>query len=153
MFFYSIGEITDAAIRRLLVRIGKDNINEAIQLRICDRLGMGRPKAKPYKLIELEKRLHEVQLDPISVKMLKIDGLDLIKILNMKPGPKIGLLLNALLSEVLEDPKKNTKVKLTKRLKELNKLSDDELKNMSPDIDKYEEAKKREYFSKLKWVE
>lgn len=153
MFFYSIGEITDAAIRRLLVRIGKDNINEAIQLRICDRLGMGRPKAKPYKLMELEKRLHEVQMDPISVKMLKIDGLDLMKILDMKPGPKIGLLLNALLSEVLENPKKNTKATLTKRLNELNKLSDTELKNMSPDIDKYEEAKKREYFSKIKWVE
>ncbi len=153
MFFYSIGEITDAAIRRLLVRIGKDNINEAIQLRICDRLGMGRPKAKPYKLIELEKRLHEVQLDPISVKMLKIDGLELMKILNMKPGPKIGLLLNALLSEVLENPKLNTKATLTKRLKELNKLSEPELKNMTPEIDKYEEAKKREYFSKIKWVE
>jgi tRNA nucleotidyltransferase (CCA-adding enzyme) len=153
MFFYSIGEITDAAIRRLLVRIGKDNINEAIQLRICDRLGMGRPKAKPYKLIELEKRLHEVQLDPISVKMLKIDGLELMKILNMKPGPKIGLLLNALLSEVLENPKLNSKASLTKRLKELNKLSEAELKNMTPEIDKYEEAKKREYFSKIKWVE
>jgi poly(A) polymerase/tRNA nucleotidyltransferase (CCA-adding enzyme) len=153
MFFYSIGEITDAAIRRLLVRIGKENINEAIQLRICDRLGMGRPKAKPYKLMELERRLHEVQMDPISVKMLKIDGHDLMQILKIQPGPRIGLLLNALLSEVLENPKKNTKAILTKRLKELNKKSDKELKDMSPDIDKYEEERKREYFSKIKWVE
>ncbi len=153
MFFYSLGTITDAAIRRLLVRIGPDNINEAIQLRICDRLGMGRPKAKPYKLIELEKRLHEVQMDPISVKMLKVNGEDIMKILNIKPGPRIGLLLNALLAEVLEDPKKNKKVYLKKRLEELNKLADSTLKAAAPQIDKYEQERKKEYFSKIKWVE
>jgi poly(A) polymerase/tRNA nucleotidyltransferase (CCA-adding enzyme) len=153
MFFYSLGTITDAAVRRLLARIGKENINEEIQLRICDRLGMGRPKAKPYKLIELERRLHEVQLDPISVKMLKINGNDLIEILKIKPGPKIGLILNALLSEILEDPKKNKKVWLKKRVKELNKLSDADLLVLAPNLTAYEEEKKKEYFSKVKWVE
>jgi len=153
MFFYSLGTITDAAIRRLLVRVGKENIDEEIQLRICDRLGMGRPKAKPFKLMELEKRLHEVQLDPISVKMLKVNGEDVMKMLKIKPGPKIGLLLNALLAEVLEDPKKNTKAKLQKRLKELNKLSEAKLKELAPQLDKYEEQRKKEYFSKIKWVE
>lgn len=153
MFFYSLGNITDAAVRRLLARIGKENINEEIQLRICDRLGMGRPKAKPYKLIELERRLHEVQLDPISVKMLKIDGNDLIKFLEIKPGPRIGLILNALLSEILEDPKKNKKVWLKKRIKELNTLGDTDLANLAPNLSAYEEEKKKEYFSKIKWVE
>lgn len=153
MFFYSLGDITDAAVRRLLARVGKENIAEIIQVRICDRLGMGRPKAKPYKLIELEQRLHEVQLDPISVKMLKIDGLELMKLLEIEPSPKIGLLLNALLAEVLEDPKKNKKAYLQKRLKELNKLSDAELKDLAPQLDKYEEERKKEYFSHVKWVE
>lgn len=153
MFFYSLGDITDAAVRRLLARVGKENIAEIIQVRICDRLGMGRPKAKPFKLMDLEKRLHEVQLDPISVKMLKIKGDELMKLLNIKPSPKIGLLLNALLSEVLEDPKKNKKTYLTKRLKELNKLSDAELKDLAPQLDKYEEERKKEYFSHVKWVE
>jgi poly(A) polymerase/tRNA nucleotidyltransferase (CCA-adding enzyme) len=153
MFFYSLGDITDAAVRRLLVRVGKDNIAEIIQVRICDRLGMGRPKAKPYKLIDLEKRLHEVQLDPISVKMLKIDGTELMKFLKIKPGPKIGLLLNALLAEVLEDPKKNNKTYLQKHLKELIKLSDSDIKDLAPQLDKYEEERKKEYFSHVKWVE
>ena len=153
MFFYSLGSITDAAVRRLLARIGKDSINEAIELRICDRLGMGRPKAKPYKLIELEQRLHEVQLDPISVKMLKIDGTDLMKALKIKPGPKIGLILNALLAEVLEDPKKNKKTNLSKRAKELNDLPDEKIKELAPNLGKYEEEKKKAYFSKIKWVE
>jgi poly(A) polymerase/tRNA nucleotidyltransferase (CCA-adding enzyme) len=153
MFFYSLGDITDAAVRRLLARVGKENIEEIIQVRICDRLGMGRPKAKPYKLIDLERRLHEVQLDPISVKMLKIDGNELMKLLKIKPGPKIGLLLNALLAEVLEDPQKNTKAWLTKKLKELNKLTELELKDLAPNLDKYEETRKKQYFSKVKWVE
>ncbi|MCX6742602.1 MAG: HD domain-containing protein, partial [Candidatus Parcubacteria bacterium] len=153
MFFYSLGTITDAAIRRLLLRIGPDNINEEIQLRICDRLGMGRPKAKPYKLIELEQRLHAVQLDPISAKMLKVKGDELMKLLEIKPGPKIGLLLNALLSEVLEDPKKNKKAYLQKKLKELNKLSDSELKELAPQVERYEEERKKQYFSKIQWVE
>lgn len=153
MFFYSLGDITDAAVRRLLARVGKDNIEEIIQVRICDRLGMGRPKAKPFKLIDLERRLHEVQLDPISVKMLKIDGTELMDLLKIKPSPKIGLLLNALLSEVLEDPKKNKKAYLQKRLKELNKLSDVGLKDLAPQLDKYEDERKKEYFSHVKWVE
>jgi tRNA nucleotidyltransferase (CCA-adding enzyme) len=153
MFFYSMGEVSDAGIRRLLVRLGKDNIAEAIQLRICDRLGMGRPKAKPYKLMELEKRLEEVQLDPISVKMLKINGADLMKLLKIKPGPKIGLLLDALLAEVLENPKLNNKKYLNKQIKELNKLTDKKLKELAPNLEKYETARKKEFFSEFKGVE
>jgi len=153
MFFYSMGEVSDAGIRRLLARLGKENISEAIQVRICDRLGMGRPKAKPYKLIELEKRLQEVQMDPISVKMLKIDGNQLMELLKIEPGPKIGLLLNALLAEVLEDPKLNKKVYLTKRVKELNKMSDKKLKELAPNLEKYETERKREFFSSFKGVE
>ncbi len=153
MFFYSMGEVSDAGIRRLLVRLGKDNVAEAIQVRICDRLGMGRPKAKPYKLIELEKRLQEVQFDPISVKMLKLKGDELMKSLEIKPGPKIGLILNSLLAEVLEDPKLNTKKYLIKRVKELNKLSDKKLIELAPNLEKYEQERKREFFSKFKGVE
>ncbi len=153
MFFYSQGDVSDAGIRRLLARLGKENINEAIQLRICDRLGMGRPKAKPYKLIELEKRLQEAQMDPISVKMLKTNGDEVMDLLKIEPGPKIGLLLNALLAEVLENPKLNNKRYLKKRVKELNKLSDKELKDLAPNLEKYEEERKREFFSQFKGVE
>jgi len=153
MFFYSMGEVSDAGIRRLLVRLGKDNIAEAIQLRICDRLGMGRPKAKPYKLMELEKRLEEVQMDPISVKMLKVNGQEVMKLLEIKSGPKIGLLLDALLAEVLENPKLNTKKYLNKQLKELNKLTDKKLKELAPNLEKYETARKKEFFSEFKGVE
>ncbi len=153
MFYYSMGEVSDAGVRRLLSRVGKENINELIQLRICDRLGMGRPKAKPYKLQTLERKLQEVQMDPITTSMLKIDGHDIMKKFNIKPGPRIGFILNALLKEVLEDPKKNTKKYLTEQAKELNKLTDEELKILKPDISKYEKERKKEFFKRYKEVE
>jgi hypothetical protein len=62
--------------------------------------------------------------------MLKINGNDIIKILNISPGPKIGKILAILLEEVLEDPKKNNKDYLKNRVLELNKLSDGELEKL-----------------------
>jgi hypothetical protein len=71
--------------------------------------------------------LEKVQNDPISVKMLKINGNDLITIIGLEPGPKIGAILDVLLSEVISDPELNTKKYLESRAKEL-KSSD--LKNL-----------------------
>lgn len=148
MFYYALDTVTDAGVRRLLNRIGKENVDDFIDLRICDRLGMGRPKAKPWKLIQLERRFKEVQLDPINPKMLKITGHDVITELQMEPGPKVGLILNALLGEVLEDPKKNAKNYLVKRMQEMNKMKDSALAKMHPDTAFYEEERKRLLHSK-----
>ena len=150
MFYYSLGEVTDAGVRRLLVRLGKENIHDFIQLRICDRLGMGRPKGKPYKLLELERRLQIVQMDPISPKMLAINGYDIMKILDISPCPRIGLLTKALLNEVLEDPKKNTKEYLTEKLMEFQTLSDEELREISPDVESYEQEREKDILKKYK---
>lgn len=143
MFYYALDTVTDAGVRRLLNRIGKENVDDFINLRICDRLGMGRPKAKPWKLIQLERRFKEVQLDPITPKMLKITGHDLLNELKMTPGPKMGLILNALLGEVLEDPEKNNNEYLIKRAGELNKIDNNKLEKMHPDTAFYEEERKR----------
>lgn len=143
MFYYALDTVSDAGVRRLLNRLGPENIDDFINVRICDRLGMGRPKAKPWKLIQLERRFKEVQLDPINPKMLKINGTELMELINIKPGPKVGLILNALLGEALEDPKKNEKEYLNKRSFELNDLPDMELKKMHPDVKFYDEERKR----------
>jgi len=143
MFYYALDTVSDAGVRRLLNRLGKDNIDDFIAVRICDRLGMGRPKAKPWKLVELERRFKEVVLDPITPKMLKVNGTELMEILQIKPGPRVGLILSALLGEVLEDPKKNDKELLLARMKQLDKMKDEELKKMNPDVAYYEEERKR----------
>jgi len=128
MFVYGVDEVTEAGVRRLLRRVGPANIGGLINLRVADRLGSGAPKAVPYKLRHLQYVIERVSQDPISVKMLKMDGHALMKLLKIEAGPRVGLLLNTLLAEVLEDPKLNTKEKLSQKAKELNKLSDKELR-------------------------
>jgi poly(A) polymerase/tRNA nucleotidyltransferase (CCA-adding enzyme) len=128
MFYYNVDEVSEAGVRRIIKRVGKENLKDLMDLRIADRLGSGVPKAKPYKLRHLEYLIEKVSKDPISAKMLKINGQDIMKILNIKPSPKIGAILKVLLSEIIEDPKKNTKKYLEKRIKELNKLSEEEIK-------------------------
>ncbi len=63
--------------------------------------------------------------------MLKINGNDIMEILKIKPGPKIGMLLNILLEEMLDEPEKNKKEYLEKRVKELGQFSERELKKMN----------------------
>jgi hypothetical protein len=119
MFYYNVDEVSEAGVRRLVRKVGLENMKDLIDLRISDRLGSGVPKAKPYKLRHLEYLIQKVSKDPISVKMLKINGEDIIKILKISPGPKIGAILNALLAEVLENPNLNKKETLKKRVKDL----------------------------------
>ncbi|MEA2065089.1 MAG: CCA tRNA nucleotidyltransferase [Patescibacteria group bacterium] len=128
MFYYNVDEVSEAGVRRLIKKVGIENIKDLMDLRIADRLGSGCPKAKPYKLRHLEYLIDKVGKDPISVKMLKINGDDLIKSLKMAPGPKIGAILDCLLSETIENPQKNTKVELKKRAKDLNKMDLNELR-------------------------
>ncbi len=119
MFYYNIGEITDAGVRRLVRRVGMEHMQDLMAVRIADRMGSGVYKDKPYKLLELEKRIEYVQKDPISTSMLAIDGNDLMQMFNWKPGARIGVLLHRLLDEVMDDPQRNTKENLTDRAKTL----------------------------------
>ena len=68
----------------------------------------------------------EPMRDPISDAKLKIDGTKIIS-LGEKPGPRIGWILNALLEEVLDDPKRNIEEYLQSRARELMKLPQPEL--------------------------
>lgn len=130
MFFSDTETITLSAVRRMVVNVGTENIWDLMNLRICDRIGTGRPKEDPYRLRKYHAMIEEALHDPISVGMLKVDGQTLIKDLGIAPGPRMGHMLHALLEEVLDDPKKNTKEYLSEKVVELNKLSDEELKKL-----------------------
>jgi len=142
MFISDPERLTDAGARRLIKRVGLENINDLINLRVADRLGMGRPKEKPYRLRTIEYMIEKVSKDPISAKMLKINGNDIMKLLKIQPSPKVGAILDVLLAEVIEDPKKNNKKQLEKRVKELDKENLDELRKMAKG--KIEEKKEEE---------
>ncbi len=137
MFFSDTEQITLSAVRRLLAKVGHENIWDLINVRISDRIGMGRPKEEPYRLRKYQSMIEEVMRDPVSVGMLKIDGNGIMETLKCQPGPKIGFILNALLQEVLDNPGKNTEEYMQKRVMELDKLPEKELKKLG------EEGKER----------
>lgn len=128
MFYYNVGEVTAASVRRLLAKVGKENLRDLIAIRVADRLGSGNLKAKPYRLRHLEYMFERVQNDPISVKHLKLNGEDVMKILKITPGPIIGAILEVLLGEVLENPELNDKKLLKQRILELADYNLDELR-------------------------
>jgi len=142
MFVSDPDRLTDAGARRLIVRVGRENIPDLINLRISDRLGMGRPKARPYRLRTVEYMIEKVSKDPISAKMLKINGNDIMKLLKIQPSPKVGAILDVLLAEVIEDPKKNNKKLLEKRVKELDEENLEQLRKLAKG--KIEEKKEEE---------
>ncbi len=136
LFYYNVGEVTESSVRRLISKVGLENIDDLLKVRFADRIGSGTPKAEPYKLRHFKYIVHKVSKDPISVKMLKIKGDDIIKELNIKPGPKIGLILNALLSEVLDKKEKNNYEYLKNRARELNKIPVSEISKIAQDTEK-----------------
>lgn len=128
MFFSDIDKITLSAVRRIVAKVGEENVWDLMKVRACDRIGMGRPKEAPYRLRKYESMIEEAMRAPTSVGMLKIDGGDVIRETGEKPGPRIGFILHALLEEVLDNPDLNTKETLLEKAKELAALGDDELK-------------------------
>jgi tRNA nucleotidyltransferase (CCA-adding enzyme) len=134
MFYYNVDEVTAASVRRLIKKVGRENLKDLIDVRIADRLGSGVPKGKPYKLRHLEFMMKKVQNDPVSVKMLAINGNDLMNELKIEPGPKIGAILDVLLSEVIEDPQLNTREYLLKRSKELEAENLNDLRDKAKDV-------------------
>jgi len=131
MFFSDPDLISLSAVRRMVANVGKENIWDLMNIRECDRIGTGRPKANPYRLRKYKAMVEQVMHDPISVGMLKIDGNRVMEVTHETPGPKIGFVLHALLEEVMEDPALNTEEYLESRVLELIKLDLGELKKLS----------------------
>jgi putative nucleotidyltransferase with HDIG domain len=152
MFFSDPDQITLSAVRRMITNVGEENIWDLLNLRICDRIGTGRPKEQPFRFRKYKAMVEQALRDPISVKMLKTDGARLMKLFHEKPGPKLGYTLNALLEEVLEDPDRNTPEYLDKRSAELLKLPEMELRRLGESgkakREEAEEAEVREIMEK-----
>lgn len=106
---------TDSAIRRILRNVGPENMEDMLALRTGDRLGGGATETS-WRLEEFKKRLIEVQKEPFTVRDLKIDGNDVMKELNLKPGPKVGEILETLFEKVVEKKIPNDKEELIKQL-------------------------------------
>lgn len=155
LFYYDIGKVTESSIRKLIRKVGKENIDDLVKLRMADRIGSGVKKALPYRLRHFMYMVEKVSQDPISVKMLKINGNDVMKILNEGPSPKIGWILQILLGMVIESPQKNKKEILKEAVLKLKKLDKDSLKDLaerSKNLIEKIELKKEEMTKKKYWL-
>jgi tRNA nucleotidyltransferase (CCA-adding enzyme) len=102
------------------------------------------PKAEPYRLRHLQFMVEKAAKQPISVGQLKLSGEDLTRELKLTPGPIFGGILNALLAEVLEDPKKNNRNYLLERAAQLKDKDPKELKKLGAAAIEEEERKREE---------
>jgi len=155
LFFSDIDKITLSAVRRIVKNVGPENVWDLMKVRACDRIGMGRPKEKPYRLRKYEAMIEEAMRAPVSVGMLKIDGAKVMDVTRETPGPRIGWMLHALLEDVLEDPKLNTEEYLNKRTLELAKMSDKKLKEIGESGKKKKEKEEEKEVAEIRkrhWV-
>ena len=155
LFYYNPGEVGENSVRRLVRQVGPENMEELLQVRMADRIGSGCPKAEPYKLRHLRYLIEKVSRDPISVKMLKVNGEVVMRILKIKPGPKVGQVLDILLGYVLDDPKKNEREFLEEEIEKLGKFSDEKLEKLAQKAREEREEiemKKDEMTKRKYWV-
>lgn len=150
MFNSDPDQVTMSAVRRMIVNVGRENIWDLMDIRLCDRIGSGRPLEDPYRLRRYFAMIEEALTQPTDLKMLKIDGKKVMEVTHETPGPKIGFILNALMGEVLEDPKLNTEESLVLRVTELSKLSIPELKGLAEKGKEEQEEAEKEKEKKIR---
>ena len=113
MFNYT-EDWTDSALRRLISRVGKENIKDLIKLRYADRAGM---KGKPFECINDKSficRINSIleKENAFTIKSLAVNGNILSEYAGIPKGPLMGRVLDFLLESVLEDPEMNDREKL-----------------------------------------
>jgi poly(A) polymerase/tRNA nucleotidyltransferase (CCA-adding enzyme) len=115
-------DMKDSAIRRLVTRVGLENMDDLIRLREADRAASGKkPGPVSAGTMELLRRIDRILKEDaaFSLKDLAIDGNDIMAATGVKPGPLIGRVLNKLFEAVLDDPQLNEREWLLERAREL----------------------------------
>jgi poly(A) polymerase/tRNA nucleotidyltransferase (CCA-adding enzyme) len=100
---------TDAAVRRFLRRVGSGQpLDDLLALRRADIAASAGPEVRDRATEELEGRVAALRgAAVLTVHELALNGDDLIRELDLAPGPEIGRILDGLLQAVLDDPSRN----------------------------------------------
>ena len=116
-------EATDRNVRHAIYKIGKEDFPRYLEMRKADILAQSNYNRaeKLDNTQELYKLYKEILVrdECTSLKQLAITGNDLLQN-GVKQGKGIGETLNLLLEEVIDDPHKNTREYLLKKVRELN---------------------------------
>lgn len=108
---------TDKAVRRFIKNVTPEYIDEMLSLRRADRVGSG-ARETSWRLELFKNRVVEVQKQPFSIKDLKVDGKDVMEILDIKPSRKVGEVLEKIFKEVEDNPELNQREILLEKIKE-----------------------------------
>ena len=102
---------TDGAVRRLIRRVGLEDIMDLIAFRRADIFAHGLNDYKSDILDELEKRIMTQLKVPMAstTKDLAIDGYKVMEHLGISPGPEVGRILKQLMEKVTDRPEMNNK--------------------------------------------
>jgi tRNA nucleotidyltransferase (CCA-adding enzyme) len=113
---------SDAQIRHLLARVGAEHIGDLLDLAHADRLAGADNTDSLEELATLRSMVSEQlnQKPPLTIGDLAIDGHDIMRILDLEPGPMIGRILCRLHYEVLENPGLNQRRLLKAYLKNMS---------------------------------
>ncbi|MFW5683493.1 MAG: CCA tRNA nucleotidyltransferase [Spirochaetota bacterium] len=112
MFNYT-PEWSDAAVRRFVARVGADSVQDLIALRAADGAAVRGEHIDTRALGGFSERVRRVmeEQSAVTVRDLAVNGRDLMNA-GIPGGPGIGVVLNALLETVLDDPSQNSKERL-----------------------------------------
>ena len=125
MFHYE-SNWSEAAVRRFIIRVKPECMEDLYDLRLADMYGMYNEKvdvrySESVKLLlELKARV-EKELSKktvLSLKSLAVNGRDLMQ-LGIPAGKELGRILNELLECVIEDPAMNNKEMLIETAKKI----------------------------------
>lgn len=115
------------SVRRMVNKVSEDNFLDLLKVKKADILAQSNYKReeKLYNINMVERFYHEIMNDKecVSLKNLAVSGQDLIDN-GIKPGKQMGIILNTLLNEVIEEPKLNNYPHLISRAIKLNKEKD-----------------------------
>jgi putative nucleotidyltransferase with HDIG domain len=113
MFWYQT-EWSGSAVRRFIRNVGLENIPALFALRRADNIGSGARSPRMYALDALWQRVQEEieAATAFSKRDLKVNGTDIMEALDLRPGPIVGQIIDALFERVLDEPEINTREKL-----------------------------------------
>ncbi|MDY6973996.1 MAG: HD domain-containing protein, partial [Thermodesulfobacteriota bacterium] len=114
-------EWSDAAVRRLISRVGLEQIMDLIALRRADIQAHGLKHDKLDHLSELEARVKVHITGQIAIKPndLAIDGHKVMEVLGIPPGPEVGRVLDELVERIIDYPELNDEDRLLGLLKQM----------------------------------
>jgi len=112
MFHYT-DDWSDAAVRRFVARVGKENLTALYQLRRADSFATAGAEPPPGFILPLADRVEKIlaESQAFALKDLAVSGRDLMA-LGIPAGKALGKILRELLEAALDDPTLNTRERL-----------------------------------------